>query len=143
MGGSKPISLTKKGNQKMRKLVTPFILVCAMLLSATPEAHALFGFGNKKQETTQLSGTVTNIDLRKSIITVTSKDGTTSTVMVEDKTTFTKKGKRLGLFDLKKGDSVRIDYFVKKGQNRAHAVKVDEIVTSKPKPATPTQKKKK
>lgn len=126
----------------MKKFTVFLVALLATSSLVAAEASAFFPFPDKKSpDSAQSSGKVTNIDLRKSLVTVTLSDGTASTFMVEDKTSFSKKGKKIGISDLKKGDLVRIDYFVKKGQNRAHAINVSELATSKPKPVTPKKKK--
>ncbi len=122
----------------MKKLVALFMFIA--FFTVTPEANA-FLMGKKRVALPRVSGTVTSVDLRKSLVTVTSKDGVSSTLMIEDKTIFVKKGKKISLSDLKKGDPVSIDYLVGKGQKRAHAVNVSELANSKPKLATPKRKK--
>jgi hypothetical protein len=130
-----------RGGVNMRKLgVFVFILSMALFLSA-PEASS-FLFEKNKVSSLQLWGNVTNIDLRKSLITVTLNDGRSSTLLVESKTTFFKKNKKIGLSDLKKGDIVRIDYFVRKDQGRAQVVNViSETAKPKSKAASPKKKK--
>ena len=126
----------------MKKFTTFLIPLLVISFLVAAEASAFFPFpGKKSPESAQASGKVTNIDLRKSLVSVTLGDGTSSTFIVEDKTSFSKKGKKISIADLKKGDLVRIEYFVKKGQNRAHAINVSELATSKPKPVTPKKKK--
>lgn len=126
----------------MKKFTVFLVALLATTSLVAAEANAFFPFPDKKNpDSSQVLGKVTNIDLRKSLITVTLNDGTSSTFMIEDKTSLSKKEKKLGISDLKKGDLVRIDYFVKKGQNRAHAINVSELATSKPKSVTPKKKK--
>ena len=124
----------------MRKLTVFVICMAIAVLSVSSEANA-FLMGKKNVDFTRTQGTITNIDLRKSLVTVALNDGTNSTFMIEDKTSFEKKGNKIGLSDLKKGDLVKVDYFVKKGQNRAHAINVDELAASKPKLISSKRKK--
>ena len=136
MGEAQTLYLIAKGVVKMKKKAVVLSIVALSFLVFNSSGQAWF-FGGKKPESLKMTGTVAAVDLRKSLIAVTAKEGYTRTFLTGKDTKFVKKGGTINLAELKNGDRVKVEYWIKKQEHRARLVSVEES----PKSAAPKNNK--
>lgn len=84
------------------------------------------------QETFNMTGNIKMVNLKDSVLTLSTKANTDLMFIVNKNTSISKSGKRLKIADIKNGDTVDVTYEKKGKQNIAKYVYVQEKYTTYP-----------
>lgn len=84
------------------------------------------------QETFNMTGNIKMVNLKDSVLTLSTKANTDLMLIVNKNTSISKSGKSLKIADIKNGDSVDVTYEKKGKQNIAKYVYVQEKYTTYP-----------
>ena len=84
------------------------------------------------QETFNMTGNIKMVNLKDSVLTLSTKANTDLMFIVNKNTSISKSGKRLKIADIKNGDTVDVTYEKKGKQNIAKYVYVQEKHTTYP-----------
>ena len=89
-------------------------------------------FKASTQETFNMTGNIKMVNLKDSVLTLSTKANTDLMFIVNKNTSISKSGKRLKIADIKNGDTVDVTYEKKGKQNIAKYVYVQEKYTTYP-----------